>query len=368
MWTLRSYRTSGTLGLAYLRFLWLHRRLDANKVRLSLNVDEFNSVLTTMEKLMVLFKAPTKVSTDPVLYVVPARLPEYGDEQVLEKGDMALGDVVVRTRCSFRRSYAPPGIIGRFLASSNAHIKQARECWQHGAHLIWTPGAHDVLVYEAQSVELSGTTSVAYPALVLCVKGNTPEVRQVLDSLTEEVKRVLEDKAHGYPGLCSVVFEDPEVLRVSDLTSDLRQYLDNRFEQLGATIKKVAKVTSEVLQACYLSAEKENEYPRLLILKPETMAAMKPPLAGSSRTFGESGRGGEKRPAAAEAMRRETWNKWIHAFTEGRQVRMVFICEHDMTEVECGPDGKGYLIKDLSNWARGCLPLLQVRLIPRSST
>ena len=369
--TLRSYRTSGTLGVAYLRFLWLHRRLETSEVKLNLSVDEFNSVLATMEALLVMYRAPTTGGTNPVLYVVPARLPEYGDEQVLEKGNMGLGDAVVRTRCSFRRSYAPAGIIGRFLASANAHIKQARECWQHGAHLVWTPGAHDVLVYEAHSVEMSGTSSVAYPGLVLCVKGNTPEVRQVLDSLTGEVKRLFDDKVHGYPGLCSVVFEDAEVVHVGDLTSDLRKYLDNRFERLGATIRKVAEVTSEVLQACYLAAEEQNQYPRLLILKPDETSPQpevivrKSPNPRYQPMVGDLGQKNRLSPETALGMQRETWNTWIHALIERRKFRMVFICEHDMTEVKCGPDGKGYLIKDLPQWAKACFPLLQVRVTLR---
>lgn len=63
-------------------------------------------------------------------------------------------------------------------------------------------------------------------------------------------------------------------------------------------------------------------------------------------------------------MRRETWSEWINGFTEGRKTRLIFLCEHDMTEVECGPDGKGYLLKDLPSCVRVCLPLLKVRWIP----
>lgn len=336
-------------------------------MKLDLSLDDFNSVLATMEALLVLHRAPATEGTTRALYVVPSRLPEYGDEQLLEKGDMGLGDIVVRVRCSFRRSYAPPAIIGRFLAFSNAHIMEAKECWQHGAHVIWTPGAHDVLVYETHSVETIGDDSVAYPELVMCVKGNTPAVREVLASLTEEVTRLFESKAHGYPGLCSVVFEDTDVVHVRDLTSDLRKYLDNRFEQLGATVRKVAGETSKVLQAVYLAAEEENQYPRLLLLKTETNLqpeeAKSSPTPGSSQTDCETGDDETNSPAAG--MQREIWNKWIRAFRglkEGRKVRMVFICEHDMTEVECGPDGKGYLIEKLPQWVESCLPVLEVRV------
>lgn len=342
---------------------------------LNLNIDEFNSVLATMEALLVLYRVK---GTSPALFVVPARLPEYGNEQVLENGNMALGDTVVRTRCSFRQSYAPPGLIGRFLAFSNAHIKEARECWQHGAHVIWTPGSHDVLVYETQFVENSDSGSVAYPGLVLCVKGSTPAVREVLDSLAEEVRKLFKDKVHGYPGLRSLVFEGTDVVPVSALTSDLREYLENRFDYLGALVERVAGVTSEVLQAFYLAAEGENQYPRLLILKPDIASQSKSgPRKSTSQassatvraTRAYEGNGAEAAAtsataaAAAEGMQRETWDKWVNALKEGRRFRMIFICEHDLTEVKCGPGGNGYLIEDLPTWVKGCLPLLQVRLV-----
>lgn len=285
---------------------------------------------------------------------------------------MGLGDSVVRTSCSFRQSYPPAGIIGRFLAFANAHIMEARECWQHGAHLIWTPGAHDVLVYETHSVETVGEDSVAYPGLVLCVKSSTPEVREVLASLVREVRRLLEDKVHGYPGICSVVFEGTDNVYVRDLTSDLRKYLDNRFDRLDATVRKVAGVTSEVLQAIYLANEAQNQYPRLLLVKPETQAHPEvrvgdSPTPGWSPTVWEPGTEKANVPISAEGMQRETWNRWICALNDRPKVRIVFLCEHDMTKVECGPDGKGYVIDDLPNWAKRCLPLLQVRVIPPAS-
>ena len=360
----RSYRRSGTLDMAYLRFLWLHRHLD-NAPKLQLNLDEFKSVLATMETLLVLYRTPATDGTHRALFVVPARLPEYGDEQVLEKGNIGLGDAVVRTRCSFRRSYAPPGLIGRFLAFANAHIKEARECWQHGAHLVWKPTLHDILLYETHSVERDDSGSVAYPGLALCVKGSSPAARDVLDGLTAEVKRLFADKSHGYPGLCSVVFEDTDEVLVSDL-GDLRTCLENRFDQLEALVRKVAGVTSQVLQAFYLSAKEENRYPRLLIFKPENSLhpeadGRPPPVPTSPSTASATGDRESHGAAEAEAMQRETWNGWIKALTQCKRFRMVFICEHDMTEVPCGPGGHGYVVQDLPELIKACWPLLQVR-------
>lgn len=368
---IRAYRTSGTLDLRYLRFLWFHRQLDKNGKKLSLSTDEFNSVLATMEALLVLYRAPAPqgVNHTQYLYVVPARLPGYGDARVLEKGNMGLGDVVVRVRCSFRRSYPPPAIIARFLAFCNANILEAKECWQHGAHVIWRPGAHDVLVYEARSIEQRGNDRVSYPGLVLCVKGNSPAVREILATLTEEVKRLCEDKVHGYPGLCSLVFEDTDVVRVSDLTSDLRKYLDNRFDTLETLVRRVAGVASEVMQAMYLANEGENQYPRLMLFKPNTdpepdLEINVSPTTGQSSAISYAETAMDSSATSAKGMQRDTWDRWIQALKVRKRVRMVFLCEHDMTEVECGPDGKGY-VKDLSTWIKHCLPLVKVRVTAR---
>lgn len=343
--------------MTYLRFLWLHRRLDTGATQLHLNLDEFQNVVLTMERLLVLYRVR---GIDHKLYVVPARLPEYGDEQVLEKSDMGVGDVVVRTRCSFRRSYAPPGLIGRFLAFSNAHIKEARECWQHGAHLIWSHSAHDVLVYEAHFDEQRISDSVSYPGLMLCVKGNTPEARNVLESLTSEVERLLTDKVHGYPGLGSVVFEGTETVGVSMLSADLRRYLDNRFDRLDATVRRVAGVANQVLRELYLASEKDSQYPRLLVLKPDIQTSS-PQTRSPTRSYVTMQQ--DNRRGEAKGMQRETWNGWIQAWKENTTFRVVFLCEHDMTEVKCGPGGLGYLVKDLPKWVKACMPLLQVRVI-----
>jgi len=44
--------------------------------------------------------------------------------------------------------------------------------------------------------------------------------------------------------------------------------------------------------------------------------------------------------------------------------RVRFLCAHDMSAGDCGPDGQGYILeseKDWQRWLRKCLPLVQVR-------
>ena len=91
---------------------------------------------------------------------------------------MALGGVVVRTRGSFRQSYAPTSLVGRFIAFTNAHIVVAKDCSQHGAHPILTHGLYDVLVDKNHFVERSEGDNVAYPGLVLCVTRSSPGARE----------------------------------------------------------------------------------------------------------------------------------------------------------------------------------------------
>lgn len=347
----RSYRTSGTLDLRYLRFLWLHRKIDGKaEQQLNLSDEELDGVVATMEKLLVLYRAHD-TDMKRTRFVVPARLPQYGDEGLLENGGIGLGDYLVRTHCTFRQSYAPPGIIGRFLAYAADNIKEAKECWQHGAHLIWSPGNHDVLLCEAHFAEKRSKDSVSYPGLVICVKGNTNAARDALDMLKKKVGSMLSDEARGYPGLRPPVYEGTTTVRVSDVVERLSLYLDNRLDRLESTVKKIAGVTNSILEGMYLASRKKNKYPRLFILKPEREEVVVTGEPPQGRMVNET----------AEGMQHETWDKWIKGWQIHKKFRLVFLCEHDLTEVECGPDGRGYPVEQLSLWVQRCIPLIQVR-------
>lgn len=48
-----------------------------------------------------------------------------------------------------------------------------------------------------------------------------------------------------------------------------------------------------------------------------------------------------------------------------KRYRIRFLCAHDMSAADCGPDGQGYIVepeKEWQQWLRKCLPLIQVRL------
>ena len=171
---------------------------------------------------------------------------------------------------------------------------------------------------------------------------------------------------HGYPGLCSVVFEGADEVPVSDLTSDFHTYLENRLDPLGALVERVAGVTSKVLEPFYLAAEEENQYPRLVIVKPDNPPRLEPDVrtsptpASSPMACAKKGAGDIAAAEPAEAMQRETWDRWMEALTKRKKFRMSFVCEYGLKEVRCGPDGNGYVVKDLPNLVKACLQLLQV--------
>lgn len=107
----RIYCKSGQLDRVYLRYIWMHRRIQPQLRVVHINDGEFESVVATMTRLPVMYK-----STDADKLVVPARLPQYGDQRVLAPENIA--EIVVRMPCSFGQVYPPPGIVGRFLAWS----------------------------------------------------------------------------------------------------------------------------------------------------------------------------------------------------------------------------------------------------------
>lgn len=321
-----------------------------------------------MEELLVLYRAPTSEVENSDVFVVPARLPEYGDEGVLGEEHFGVGNRVVRTKCSFRQSYAPQGLIGRFLAFANANIVKALVCWQNGAQLIWADGPnrdhHDVLVYETHSSD-TDSGSMAYPQLVLCVKGSTADIHGVLDGLRGAVETLFVDKVHGYPGLGYIDFDDSVTVLTDAFTGDLRQFIRTEFEMIRDVFDKATQAATGLLEAFYLAANEDNLYPRLLIVKPESLpreltAPGCSPTARAAKI--DEGNG----VMAAEERQPETWEKWIELLkqkTKRRRFRLVFICEHDMTEVECGPGGLGYRFEELPELVKACLPLLKVRLV-----
>lgn len=330
----------------YLRFLWQYRTLEDKGTYSGVELDNtsFESMLATMIKCLFIYRCHSHSDSvdDREWFVVPARLPEYGNEKVLED-EIWCGEVVVQTTATFRRTHAPCGIIGRFLAFSAGKIMSSGECWQHGAHIRWQNG-HDVLVCET-FVEDDGV----FPGIAICVKGSTAEAMCVRKDVKETLLSLIEDDVYGYPGLCWPEFNDSEPVNSNEFQRVIRAYLDIKLASLNEILEKVSCDSRRMFQAAFPSCLNRTEYPRLVLLVPDEPGQ---DLAGNSK---------EQAPESGMALRRETWDRWIRLCNSGRRsFRLVFLCEHDLSAVPCGPEGKGYPIADATRLFKALKPLLQV--------
>ncbi|CAM9479194.1 unnamed protein product, partial [Sphacelaria rigidula] len=43
-----------------------------------------------------------------------------------------------------------------------------------------------------------------------------------------------------------------------------------------------------------------------------------------------------------------------------RKLRLFFLCAHDLSLAECGPDGQGYEVTKLLRWVKQAVPLLKI--------
>ena len=271
-----------------------------------------------------------------------ARLPEYGTEKVL--GDnIWFGEVVVQTTATFQRSHAPRGIIGRFLAFSASKIMSSGECWQHGAHILWEKG-HEVLVCEPFFIEEGGT----FPGIAICVKESTAEAMCVRKDVKDTLLSLIKSDVHGYPGLCFPEFNDSEPLISNEFQRVIRAYLDITFASLAETLENIGRDSRRMFHAAFPSSRNRTEYSRLVLLVPD----------GS---VGDSTGGSEgQTDTRGVVLLRETWDRWMRLCNSGKRLfHLIFLCEYDLSEVPCGPEGRGYPIQDAASLSKALKPLLR---------
>lgn len=353
----RSFTAQGRLGREYLRFLWLHHKPESNQgVEVTLNERDFDSMVRMMVRLLVIYQSPADVQH--VVFIVPARLPEYGDEKVLEKS-IGIGEDIVKTTLTFEQSYHPPVIIGRFLAYNANKIKTGTECWQHGAHIVWedkVDGWHDILIFEGFVEEQRTRCEAVLPSVEICVKGNSKENRRVLEEVKDSLRSMINDRLLGYPGLGSLSFGRVVEVKSSPF-KDLCRYLDNHPERLQEIMERI-HVSVDLLRGVFPIKRERTEYPRLVLLKPEEVDSED--VAGD---LAQNHLCGEEHPRPGALFQRKTWDRWARAWqSKSCRYRLVFICEHSLAEVPCGLDGKGYLIKR-GALSQAWIPLLQVRYV-----
>ncbi|CAN0171033.1 unnamed protein product [Scytosiphon promiscuus] len=334
------YSKSGHLNLDYLRFLWTYRKISPPGPAVDLTKDKFESILSTMVRLLVMYRARGAGNL-----VVPARLPEYGPQRVLDPDNIV--EVVVVMKCSFGQRYPPPGIVGRFLAWLTS-VDEYGECWQHGAFLSYKH--HKVFFFESEDIERhEDAPDSKFAGLTLGVQGLRHEARPILEELKASLEQLVSDSAYGYPGLSMLMsFGELEETKSKELVS-LRLLLDNIGERLDRIERRLDGVANQLVEGMMLAASADKNgcpYPRLVILVPEA-----------------EGRGTQGR------IQREGWDRWTEAWQRlyehvesHEKFRLRFLCEYNLAEVPCGPDGRGYLIEKPKEWVKKCVPLMQASL------
>lgn len=338
----------------------MYRKIEPPGPAVVLTDAEFESVVSTMARLLVMYTAP---GAD--VLVVPARLREYGDQRVLTRD--RIQDVVLTRQCSFGQVYPPPGIVGRFLAWSAQRVVDYEECWQHGAFFSYTfqHARYDVFLYESTFEEdHEDGTRCMFAGLVLGIQGPPPQAAEVLAELTASLDKLVSHKIHGYPGLTGLMYFRPAEKIESSLLVGLRSTLDNvgnlgnvaermevaagRMEvvagSLEETARKLGGIVTQLLEQKLLAAtDEQGEYPRLVLVRPELEL--------------ENEGGGTH-----ERIQRAGWDRWTSALSDItlHKFRLHFLCEHDLSEVPCGPDGRGFPIEQPKDWVKQWLPLMQV--------
>lgn len=312
---------------------------------MNLTDTEFESIVSMMSKLLVMYQSRGVHNS----LVVPARLPEFGVQRVLAPD--YISEVVVKKQCSFGQIYPPPGIVGRLLAWLTEEIIDYEHCWQRGAFFSYTHLGrwHKVFVYQSDFEELhDDDTRCTFAGLTLGVQAELPLARAVLADLETSLEAMVNDSAHGFSGLSPLMyFGDPQEIR-STMLEDLRDFMDN----IGAKLIEVAEKLDETAhqlwkQDLLVASREQSGYPRLVIIRPEA----------------EPGR-----DDSHERIHHSGWDRWQKAWKTfslcdigmHRNFCLLFLCEHDLAEVPCGPHGRGFPVAQLKDWVQSCVPLIQV--------
>lgn len=312
----------------------MHREIVPAGPAIDLPDAEFETVVSTMERLLVMYTA-----NDANILVVPARLQEYGDQSIVDR----MQDVVMTTECSFSQVFPPPGIVGRFLAWSAQQVGDYEHCWQHGAFFSYKfqHARYDVFLYEQpiEELHLDGP-DCKFAGLVLGIQGPPVMAAEVLGKLRESLENLVSDPVYGYPGIAEKgsMYFTPLERRESKYLDGLRRTLDN----LQKAVDGLAGMVSQLMEQELLAANDEpSEYPRLVLVRPELT---------------------DKDGETPERTQRAGWDRWTKALSDigSHKFRLHFLCEHDSSEVPCGPEGRGYLIEQPKEWVKRCLPLMQV--------
>lgn len=376
--THQTFSSTGTLTVSYLHFLWR----DIEEIR---EEGVFERLLQTMCKHGVLFSkldglsrfsdesrkigfyerllkpvngllrqpgAPSPPSPGEVLFV-PVLLGPYPAE---EEGVKAFCTTCLkhqwRRKLVFRiyQSYVPPGIIGmimtRLLCSDEVEI-----------HCTWGRGISFMIGGGEVIISLNPPTKGDYAEIEVNVVG--PTRSDEVENKVKAVNAIVTDSlTKHFPGLTfdldggKALSLEGEYARIDEMES-LKAHFDVR---LGQTVEKlysrldsiderlvdVARSIQESLMRVKTFQALDYPYPHLVVIREHQ--ARRP---GNTRVLSKA------------------WFKSIRTRARGlamKDMRLLYICPYDSTEVPCGPGGEGYRFGQARDWVKKVLPVAQVKL------
>lgn len=373
--THQTFRDTGTLTVSYLHFLWRDvREIQEGEV--------LQRVLLTMHTHGVLFSkwagadpcgdggrheecfgnwnlSPTQpgpsFSVDSTArFFVPVLLGPYATEKELEAFSEPCRQHKWRWQRVYRiyQSYVPTGIIGmiaaRLLCSENMEIHFA---WRRGLSFM-IGGGVGILVLRPSEVGTHAEIEVDVAGPTLC-----DEAKRNLLAVGEIVKNALEE---NFPGLLFdldggtarlVSGANALMAEIKGLREDVGG-IDEHLNRIGEDMRLMNRhlvVVQRSMRNCVVRLTKlqARDYPHLVVIRPHT------PTDNAAA-------GGASKPRVLS-------KKWMKSVLSGARrmvmedMRLVFVCPQDTTEVPCGPNGEGFPLGRTRDWVKKLLPAAQVK-------
>ncbi|CAM9744681.1 unnamed protein product [Sphacelaria rigidula] len=316
----KNFTRTGRLTEEYLHFVWREvPGLGCPTV--------FSRMIETMSRYGAMFTCDPSRGGEKEL-LVPARLPSAVDADTLAEIEKTVSTGVrMRFVTEVHAKYIPAGIIAQLLGSFCRSSRILfRACWSRGAAFNMNGTEHLVCLHEP--------TAETTARVEISIAGSTQKAvfEDGYDAM-EALSKLLLDR---YPGLSFDDSGDPQFMGGTeawkDMLDSLQAHLERRTDQLQLDI------------ACV-----RWPVPRLACLLPNHDGT----LNDGDRSY----------PRWSNRLR--AWCRDGKKAGRGhisRKLRLFFVCAHDYSLTECGPNGQGYKVKQLREWAAKALPLAKVAL------
>ncbi|CAM9524551.1 unnamed protein product [Ectocarpus sp. 12 AP-2014] len=327
---------AGEVSKDYLRFLW-DRDMElgqASRAAPPLHLTEEDINVTVESLLHLRFMFRVRDGHDkfvPDLYVVTSCLPNNPGSEVDPANLLAPkpGCAIYSQKLELCGAHVPPGLVPRLLAWCGRGEGRIEACWKRG--VCFSFKNHMVLLYELRATDGSSWIECHASGGV-----HDESARGVLKDVGDEINELINDAKYGFPSLSLIRGDDKETLYSSD-------------RELEALVDRIAIVLKDQMNVGFRMGRSigmdvalgRSPIPRLVCVLPAPESQN--PLNESERSFREW------------SARLEKWirdGKKTGKKFATRELRLFFLCAHDMSLAECGPKGQGYKVKELLSWAK----------------